>query len=33
MKPLMTTFCEKLHAQNAKAVVAVPDDGFYYVAK
>lgn len=33
MKPLMTKFCEVLHEQNAKAVAAVPDDGFYYVAK
>ena len=33
MKPLMKTFCEKLHEQNNKAVAAVPDDGFYYVAK
>ena len=33
MKPLMTTFCQILHESNAKAVAAVPDDGFYYVAK
>ncbi len=33
MKPLMTTFCEKLHDLNQKAVAAVPDDGFYYVSE
>ena len=33
MKPLMTSFCQTLHDSNASAVVAVPDDGFYYVAQ
>ena len=33
MKPLMTSFCQTLHASNPKAVAAVPDDGFYFVSK
>lgn len=33
MKPVMTVFCQKMNAVNKKAVAAVPDDGFYYVAK
>ncbi len=33
MKPVMKTFCEKLFAFNPASVGAVPDDGFYYVAK
>ncbi len=33
MKPLMNTFCEKLYAMNQSAIAAVPDDGFYYIAK
>ena len=32
MKPLMTTFCEKLHDYNEKSVSAVPGDDFYYVS-
>ena len=33
MKPVMKVFCEKLFALNPASVGAVPDDGFYYVAK
>ncbi len=33
MKPLMNSFCEKMNAANPAAVAAVPDDGFYYIAK
>lgn len=33
MKPFMSTFCQKMHEINAKAVVSVPDDAFYYVAE
>lgn len=33
MKPAMKVFCEKLFAYNPASVGAVPDDGFYYVAK
>ena len=32
MIPLMTSFCQKMHESNSKAVAAVPDDGFYFVA-
>ncbi len=33
MKDVMNVFCEKLFALNPASVGAVPDDGFYYVAK
>lgn len=33
MKDVMNVFCEKLYALNPASVGAVPDDGFYYVAK
>lgn len=33
MKPVMNVFCEKLFTLNPASVGAVPDDGFYYVAK
>lgn len=33
MKPLMDLFCEKLYELNPASVGALPDDGFYYVAK
>lgn len=33
MKNPMKVFCEKMNAVNPKAVAAVPDDAFYYVAK
>ncbi len=33
MKPAMKVFCEKLFAYNPASVGAVPDDGFYYIAK
>ena len=33
MKSVMQVFCEKLFALNPASVGAVPDDGFYYIAK
>ncbi len=33
MKPLMNSFCQTLHESNSKAVAAIPDDGFYFVAE
>ena len=33
MKDVMNVFCEKIYEYNPNSIGAMPDDGFYYVAK